>query len=186
MFFMKILFDKKTPNKNGRFKKRHLLYGYIAFEIAGLAIVGTAGAQVLDQIKFEVPQSVVSATVPTKPGLTRLVISSNAPFTISTAEAIGEFDVKVLAQGLLNTTPFGMNAQMPGPESACASAVSPHPAVIYRATQKTAAARGPVLSQAVMVEIRYDSAMSPKFAVKTQDNSTAITPAPSCEKRPVI
>ena len=183
MFFMKKLFDKSSPDKNGRFKKRHLLYGYIAFEIAGLAIVGTAGAQVLDQIKFEVPQSVVSATVPTDPGLTRLIVTSNAPFTISTAEAIGEFNVKVLAQGLLNTTPFGMNAQMPGPETACASALSPHPAIIYRATQKTAASRGPVLSQAVMVEIRYDSAASPKFAVKTQDNSTAINLAASCENQ---
>jgi len=165
------------------FKKRYLVGGYIAFELAGLAIAGTAGAQVLDQIKFEVPQRVASATLPTEPGLTRLVISSNAAFTVSASDAIGEYNVKVLSEGLINTTPFGRNAQMPGPETSCGAAVSPSPSVIYRATQKTAAARGPILTQSIMVEIRYDEAMSPKFAVQTEDNSVAITPAAACEGR---
>lgn len=165
------------------FKKRYIVGGYLAFEIAGLALAGTAGAQVLDQIKFEVPQSVASATLPSEPGLTRLVISSNAPFTISASEAVGEYDVSVQSEGLINTTPFGNNAQMPGPEASCGTAVSPTESVIYRATQKTAAARGAVLSQSVMVEIRYDVSMRPKFAVKTEDNSVAIAPAAACEGR---
>jgi len=165
------------------FKKRYIVGGYLAFEIAGLAIAGTAGAQVLDQIKFEVPQRVASATLPTEPGVTRLMISSNAAFTISASEAIGEYNVSVKREGLINTTPFGLNAQMPGPEAACGAAVSPSPSIIYRAAQKTAAARGPVLSQSIMVEIRYDEAMSPKFAVKTQENSAAIMPASACEGR---
>ncbi len=169
---------KKLP-----FKKRYLVGGYIAFELAGLAIAGTAGAQVLDHIKFEVPQSVASAVLPGEAGLTRLIISSNAAFTISASDAIGEYDISVKREGLINTTPFGLNAQMPGPETACGTAVSPSPSVIYRATQKTAASRGPVLSQSVMVEIRYDTAMSPKFEVKTQDNSVSIVPAAACEGR---
>ena len=169
---------KKLP-----FKKRYLVGGYIAFELAGLAIAGTAGAQVLDHIKFEVPQSVASAVLPGEAGLTQLIISSNAAFTISASDAIGEYDISVKREGLINTTPFGLNAQMPGPETACGTAVSPSPSVIYRATQKTAASRGPVLSQSVMVEIRYDTAMSPKFEVKTQDNSVSIVPAAACEGR---
>lgn len=169
---------KKLP-----FKKRYLVGGYIAFELAGLAIAGTAGAQVLDQIKFNVPQSVASAALPSEAGLTRLIISSNAAFTISASEAIGEYDISVKREGLINTTSFGLNAQMPGPETACGTAVSPNPSVIYRATQKTAASRGAVLSQSVMVEIRYDAAMRPKFEVKTQDNSVSIAPAAACEGR---
>lgn len=165
------------------FKKRYIIGGYLAFEVAGLAIASTAGAQVLDQIKFEVPQRVASATMPTEPGLTRLVISSNAAFTITASDAIGEYGIKVLRDGLINTTPFGSNAQMPGPETACGAAVSPNPSVIYRANQKTAAARGPVLSQSVMVEIRYDEVLNPKFAVKTEENSVSITPAAACEGR---
>ena len=171
-------FMKKLP-----FKKRYLVGGYIVFELAGLAIAGTAGAQVLDQIKFEIPQRVVSAKMPSEAGLTRLVISSNAPFAITASNAIGEYDVKVLSDGFINTTPFGLNAQMPGPETACGAAVSPSPSIIYRATQKTAAARGDVLSQSVMVEIRYDEVLSPKFAVKTEENSVATPPASACEGR---
>lgn len=173
---------KKTLNKLP-FKKRYIVGGYIAFEVLGLAVVGTAGAQVLDQIKFEVPQRVASATLPTEPGLTRLMISSNAGFTVSASEAIGEYDVTVLRDGLINTTPFGLNAQLPGPETACGTATSPAVSVIYRADKKTAAARGPVLTQSVMVEIRYDKAMQPKFSVKTEDNSAAISPAAACDGR---
>lgn len=173
---------KNALNKSP-FKKRYLIGGYIAFEIAGFALAGTAGAQVLDQIKFNIPQKVASATLPGEPGLTRLVISSNAAFTISASEAVGEYNVKVIREGLINTTPFGHNAQLPGPESTCSAAVSPSPSIIYRATQKTAAARGAVLSQSVIVEISYDEVIRPKFTVKTEDNSVAITPAATCESR---
>lgn len=165
------------------FKKRYLIGGYLAFELAGLAIAGTAGAQVLDHIKFDVPQRVASATLPSEAGLTRLIISSNAAFTISAIGAIGEYDILVKHEGLINTTPFGLNAQMPGPETACGMAVSPSPSIIYSATKKTAASRGGVLSQSVMVEIRYDEAANPKFEVKTQDNSGAIPLAAPCEGR---
>ena len=173
---------KKAFNKLP-FKKRYIIGGYIAFEVLGLALVSTAGAQVLDQIKFEVPQRVASATLPSEPGLTRLIISSNAGFTVSASDAIGEYDVKVLQDGLINTTPFGLNAQMPGPETACGTVISPAEFVIYRADKKTAAARGAVLTQSVMIEIRYDAAMQPKFAVRTTDNSVAIMPAANCEGR---
>ena len=173
---------KNTLNKLP-FKKRYIVGGYIAFEVIGLTVAGTAGAQVLDQIKFEVPQRVASATLPTEPGLTRLIVSSNAGFTVSASEAIGEYDVKVLRDGLINTTPFGLNAQLPGPETACSAAVSPAASVIYRADRKTAAARGGVLTQSVMIEIRYDETLRPKFSVKTEDNSVAITPAAACEGR---
>ena len=173
---------KKTLDKLP-FKKRYILGGYIAFEVMGLALVSTAGAQVLDQIKFDVPQRVASATLPTEPGLTRLIISSNAGFTVSASEAVGEYDVKILREGLINTTPFGLNAQLPGPETACGAATSPAESVIYRADRKTAAARGAVLTQSIMIEIRYDDAMQPKFSVKTAENSTAITPAATCDGR---
>lgn len=173
----------KTLLQKLPFKKRYIIGGYLTFEITALAVAGTAGAQVLDQIKFEIPQQVASATLPSEPGLTRLIVSSNAPFTVSASGAVGEYDVKVLSEGYINVTPFGRNAQMPGPDTACGTAVSPISSVIYRADKKTAAARGPVLTQSVMVEIRYDSAMKPKFAVKTEENSQSITPSAACEGR---
>lgn len=163
------------------FKKRYIVGGYLAFELIGLAIAGTAGAQILEQIKFDPPQSVASAKLPSEAGLTRLVISSNAPFTILASEAIGKFDINVKREGLINTTPFGRNAQMPGPASACAHNPSLSEAIIYRADKKTSLARGPILSQSIMVEIKYDAALSPKFSVKTEDNSVALMPAAVCE-----
>lgn len=175
---------KTVLPKKMKFKKRYLVGAYLAFEIAGLAFAGTASAQILDRIKFEVPQRAVSALLPQEQaGLTTLIISSNAPFTISAAEAIGEFDVTVRREGLLNTTPFGLNAQMPGPNAACAAAVTPAPSIIYRADKKTARARGPILSQSIMVEIRYDESLDPKFLVKTEDNSADMIPAALCEGR---
>ncbi len=170
----------KTALNKLPFKKRYILGGYLAYELAGLALVGTAGAQVLEQIKFDAPQSVASAKLPSEAGLTRLVISSNAPFTISASEAVGKYDVTVQREGLINTTPFGRNAQMPGPATVCAHAASPSEAIIYRADKKTSLARGPILSQSIMVEIKYDAALSPKFSVKTEDNSVAIMPAAVC------
>lgn len=175
---------KKVLTKKMKFKKRYLIGVYLAFEIAGLAFAGTASAQILDRVKFEIPQRVASALLPQETaGLTTLIISSNAPFTISASDAIGEFDVSVRSEGLLKATPFGANAQMPGPNAVCAAAVTPSPSIIYRADKKTARAKGPILSQSIMVEIRYDEALGPKFIVKTEDNSADMLPAAQCEGR---
>jgi hypothetical protein len=166
-------------------KPRNFILAYIAYECAALIAAasllgGTANAQILDRISFKIPQRAVMARLPSAPGLTRLVVTSNAPFSVIASGAVGDFEVTVLKVGQINTTAFGANAQMPGPANYCASAVTPADSIIYAATQKTARAPGDILSQSVMVEIRYDESAAPKFAVKTEANSQGLVPAPAC------
>lgn len=162
------------------FKKRTFIFAYLAYEVIALAFAGSASAQILDRIKFEVPQHAVMAKLPTEPGRTRLIVTSNSPFAVIASGAVGDYNISVMSEGHINTTSFGSNAQLPGPASLCAAAVSPVESIIYQAEQKTARSRGSVLSQAVMIEIRYDSALAPDFAVKTQVNSQGLVPAAGC------
>lgn len=171
----------KTKDQTQRtFKKRYLVYGWLALELLSLPFAFSASAQIVDRISFSIPQKVASVVIDSVPGKTQLVISSNGPFTIAAENAIGEYDVRLRPTGNINGTPYGHKAQAPGPMSGCATAISPAAAVIYRATQKTAVERGDPLSQAVIVEINYDPVLSPKFVVKTADNSKGLRDAGRC------
>jgi hypothetical protein len=174
--------------KSKIFRPRNFVLAYIAYEcaavIAAASLLGhTANAQILDRVSFKIPQRAVMARLPSEPGLTRLVVTSNAPFTVIASGAVGDFEVQVLSEGHINTTAFGANAQMPGPANHCASAVTPQDSIIYAAAQKTARAPGDILSQSVMIEIRYDKSAAPNFAVKTQVNSQGLIPAPDCASK---
>jgi len=162
-------------------KKRNLLFGLLALELATLPFAIPAAAQIIDRISFQVPQRVASVKIDSTPGITKLVITSNAPFTIASKNAIGDYNVTMHQSGQLNASRFGDNAQMPGPASNCATAVSLDPSVIYRASQKTALRKGPILSQAVIAEISYDVNLTPDFIVKTQDSSKKFAEASRCE-----
>lgn len=171
-------YAQMSPAK--RFKKRYFVYGWLAIELLSLPFAFSASAQIMDRVSFSIPQKVASVVIDSVPGKTQLVVSSNAAFTVAAQNAIGEYDVTVRASGNINGTRFGDNAQVPGPMSACAVATTTAPSVIYRATQKTAVKSGDVLSQAVIIEINYDAALSPKFVVKTQENSAALKNANAC------
>ena len=162
-------------------KKRNLLFGLLALELVTLPFAIPAAAQIIDRVSFKIPQRVASVKLDAEPGTTRIVITSNAPFTIATKNAIGDFNVTLLQSGKLNAARFGDNAQMPGPAMSCGTAISSDPVVIYRATQKTARRKGPILSQSVIAEISYDADLRPDFIVKTEDNSTKFSAANACE-----
>lgn len=166
-----------------RFKKRYFVYGWLALEALSLPFAFSASAQIMDRVSFTIPQKVASVVIDSVPGKTQLVVSSNAAFTVAAQDAIGEFDVIVRASGNINGTRFGDNAQIPGPDRACGVATNSRPVVIYRATQKTAVNPGDVLSQAVIIEINYDAALSPKFVVKTEDNSGGMISAAACTSK---
>lgn len=172
----------KTPFLKS-LKKRHIIAGVVAFELIGVAVAIPAAAQIIDRVSFSIPQKVASVSIDNVPGKTQLVITSNAPFTVAAENAIGEYQVSVHQSGEINGTRFGDNAQMPGPEFGCGVATTTAASVIYRADQKTAAARGEILSQSVIVEINYDRALSPKFLVKTQENSASFIMANACDRR---
>jgi len=159
------------------FKKRHILWSVIALELVSIP----AAAQIIDRVAFSVPQKAIHVRVVSEPGVAKFVVSSNAPFAITAQSAIGEFKVNVHKSGLINGKRFGDNAQMPGAANNCGTLISPHKAKIYEADRKTAANKGEILSQAVIVEIRYDADITPDFKVLTETKAKRISTAAACE-----
>jgi hypothetical protein len=160
-----------------KFKKRYLVFAWLAIEIASIP----AAAQIIDKVAFSVPQKATHIRLAAEPGLAKFVVASNAPFAVIAENTIGEFNVSVHESGLINGRRFGTNAQMPGEAATCAALISPAGTVIYAAKRKTAAEKGDILSQAVIIEIRYAPEAKPDFKVLTQKNAKSIQPAQACE-----
>jgi len=161
-------------------KKRYLALGVLALELATASATFPAAAQIIDRVSLSVSQKAISHQLDSKAGHAKFVVSSNAPFTIVTKDTIGDFDVSIHKSGVINGNPFGENAQMPGAANACATALSTAPTNIYMATQKTAAQKGGILTQAVVVEIRYAPETRPSFKIVTQDKSRDFAQAATC------
>ena len=163
------------------FKKRYIAFAILSAEMLALPFAIPAAAQIIDHVAFSIPQQVASVNIDAEPGKTQLVITSNAGFTVATEGAIGDFDIRLQPSGRINGTRYGDNAQAPGPLQNCGVATTTTPQVIYNATKKTALRKGGILSQSVIVEINYDPALTPKFIVKTLDNSKDIPKAGNCD-----
>lgn len=156
-------------------KKRYWAMAIIGVELLALP----ATAQMLDRVSFTVPQRAVHVEFPEEPGLQRMFISSNAPFSITSEGVVGDYQVTVIPTGVIGGQSFGANAQLPGEAETCSTAIGTEPAMIYKAFQKTAKTRGGPVTQAVLVEIRYDRSLSPEFDVLTEDKSEHLSlPAP--------
>ncbi|MEP3892324.1 MAG: hypothetical protein ABJN69_17825 [Hellea sp.] len=163
--------------KTMRFKKRYIAIGLIGLEVVSIPV----SAQIIDKVAFSVPQKVISVPFPSEAGVTKFLVSSNAPFAVISENAIGEFQVNVQVSGQVNGNAFGSNAQLPGAESSCAAQTAASPTKVYEAVRKTAAQPGDVLTQAVIVQIRYDAEISPDFNIITQDKAKRISSAAACE-----
>ena len=171
----------KSPIKalKRKFKKhKKLFFVLLAIDILSIP----AAAQMVDHVSFSVPQKVASVKLEvTKSGMQSFVVASNAPFAIISENAIGEFNVQIRTKDTINGLDVGGNAQFPGAHSSCAIANSIAPQKIYEAVRKTAKQRGEVISQAVIVDVRYDPALTPKFRVLTQKNAFEVSPAAQCD-----
>ena len=175
---------QKTNKKLGTTMglKKKIFFTWVALEVVMLPIAIPATAQIVERIAFSIPPQVAAVELEAEPGLTRYVVATNAPFAIISEGAIGNMDVDIKVHGNLNTTPFGTKAQSPGPLDTCTTAISAAPVVIYQAERKTAAKRGKVLEQSVIVEIRYDPALSPNISVEAarSQEAMALPAAPTC------
>lgn len=150
-------------------KKRYLILGVIALELAALP----AAAQMVDRVVFEAKPKVTAIEIPTPTaGQSRFLVASNAPFHVHSRNVIGDMNVTVHQSGDLNGSRFGDNAQMPGENEACSNVKQPQDTVIYKAYQKTAQTRGPVLSQAVIFEFSYDQLAQPIITFKAGKTTT--------------
>ncbi|MEP1229544.1 MAG: hypothetical protein ABJG88_02595 [Litorimonas sp.] len=141
-------------------KKRYIAAALIAIELASLP----AAAQIVHKVAFQVQPTVTAIEIPTsEAGISKFMVVSNAPFTVRSANMIGEIDVSVHKSGDINNNRFGDNAQMPGPKTNCANIISPAETVIYQADRKTALSRGTPVSQAVIIQIKHDPSAAPRI-----------------------
>lgn len=171
----------KSPIKAIKQKfKTHKKWFLLLLAIDILSI--PAAAQMIDHVSFSVPQKVASVKLDvTEAGLQRFVVASNAPFVIVSENAIGKFNVRLRTKDQINGLNVGSNAQLPGAGKSCALATSDAPQKIYEAVRKTAKQRGEVLSQAVIIDVQYDPALTPNFKVLTQQNAFEVSPAAQCD-----
>jgi len=166
-------------------KKRYILLGLLALEIAMLPLAGhilykTAGN--FDMSAFSKPQRAINVKLGEEPGVTRYMVVTNAPFTVTSESMIGQFDVNIYPSGLINGKPFGLNAQAPGALKACGLTKTTAPRIIYKADKGTETGEGEILSKAVLVEIRYEAYYKPDLKILPQRKSDAILTAQPCEK----
>lgn len=149
--------------------KKKFLLGWLGFEVLGLIIAIPAGSQIADKVMFSVAPRAAKAPLPNTPGKSGFIVASNAPFAIISEGVVGDMRVNLTVAGNINGTVFGSNAQSPGHPLLCVTALSSGPNIIYKANRKTAANRGPVLDQSVIIEINYDPSLTPKFRLETLD-----------------
>ncbi len=164
-------------------KKRYIIAALFALEIGTLGATLPAAAQIIDRVSFSVPQKAVAVKIGNEAGIARFVVTSNAPFALIAQDSLGDFEVNVRKSGAINGTRFGDNAQMPGPAHKCATAVSENISTLYMSERKTAAKRGPILSQSVIVEVKYAVQATPKLKIVTQDEAANFQTAPACDLR---
>ena len=158
-------------------KKRYWALGLIALEIA----CWPAAAQILDRVSFEAPPRVVHVEFPKADGLSRIFVTSNAPFAITSKGQVSPFVVNVIPTGVIGGQSFGENAQLPGEAQSCRTAVGVEKSIIYQAHQKTARAKGDPVTQAVLVEIRYPQGLNPEFDVVTEKKAEGLSAALPCQ-----
>ncbi|MDB2439205.1 hypothetical protein N9W89_10860 [Hellea sp.] len=159
-----------------RFKKRYIVYGLIALEIATIPV----SAMIMQNVAFHAPQSVSAAPFPHEAGVSKFLLTSDAPFAVISENAIGKFDITIQASGDLNGLPFGDQAQMPGDAQSCTLSDTKDPKIIYLAERKTALSEGDALSRAVILEIRYPANVKPDFKIVTENESKGVKIAKLC------
>ena len=165
--------------KNMTTKARYLAIGLIALEIASIPV----SAQIIDKYAFSKPQKVAAVPFPAEVGITKFLVSSDAPFAIISEDTVGEFDVRVKVSGILNGRRFGQNAQLPGAAASCSAQTSKKATKIYEAKRKTASKDGDVLTQAVIVEIRYSPNLNPKLKIISENKAKGFIEGTACKTK---
>ena len=148
------------------FKTRYALLAFLAVEIASIP----AAFAMLDSVSFERAPQIAAAQLPINTsGMTRYLVSTDAPFAVVSSGLAGPVRVSVQTSGQIGKMVFGGVSQLPGPASSCAVARSGADMVIYRADRATAAGDATAVEQAVVVVVQHDPATTPtlRFVAET-------------------
>ena len=156
---------KKRKSKVKIGLKRKLFLTWLAFELASLPFaLPTAAMIVKNSIPEELPR-VAQVDLPPTLGQSRILLASDGPFALISSGASGPMNINLYVTGNINGNVHGRAAQAPGDLNTCASALPANHTIIYRSTGKTADRSGSILDQAVVLEINYGKAQTPKFEV---------------------
>lgn len=158
-----------------KIKKRNIALVLLAMELMSLP----AAAQIIDKVVLSVGQKAISVELETETGVSQFMVTSNAPFAIIAENVMGDIDINLHTNGTINGKRFGTNAQMPGAAQSCATALSPAPQAIYVAERKTAATKGPILSQAILVSVVHGGENA-NVRIVTEKEGESFSRAPAC------
>lgn len=157
------------------FKKRYIIFGLIAMELASLP----AAAKLINHYSVEEVSTASVVLIDKIEGRKRFAVASNAPFYISTEASVGLITVRIHKSGQIGLDRFGDNAQMPGAALACSS-LNGERRTIYQSKRKTALNKGDILSQAVIVAVHYEDATDPTFKIDVGSPESPKAPLADC------
>ncbi len=102
--------------------------------------------------------------------MTRILVAADGRFAVIAQKAYGQTITNIHISGKVNGNAFGGAAQSPGPTKICKFSSGTNTNIIYQSMRETAPNTGPIIDQAVVIEISYDSNTSPKFSVEALDS----------------
>lgn len=161
-----------------------LLLGWLGLELVALPFAVPAFAVFKDRISFTVPQKVIAVPLPPQPGEIRYLVASNSAFAVVSTGMIGEISVDITPSGTANGVAYGSKSQMPGDAQSCGFPTSQAASRIYTSRDKTAAKRGDITEQAVLVTVRFDPVAAPRIRIETMDETmTSLLAMPCADGR---
>ena len=164
-------------------KKRYIILAIACVEIAALP----AAAQKFGAFDFTMPSVVAASKLPTpmqEKGAQRFLVTSDGPFSITSEGAASDFELIWVKSGSMGNFHFGKHAKLPGEVYSCAKSNTIDKTIIYDAAQATYDQDGEVVDQAVLVEIRFNPDLAPKFKFVSDKRTKKLPRAEACPNQP--
>lgn len=155
--------------------KTKILIGWLVVELAGVAFALPTAAKIIQGTLPQPMTRAASVELSAQAGLSRILVAADGPFVIIASGSTSDMRTHVEVRGAVNGNPFGKTAQNPGAGDTCNQPRSTDAHIIYKSIRETAKNEGPVIDQAVVLEIKYAADQAPVFEILTLDMDAAIT-----------
>jgi len=140
---------------------------FFALLMTGLALMASSAAQanVSDRVAFQVPKKVFTKTLPSVPGVTRILLATNTPYVIRSEGVIGEMQIDFEGQGQVQGKNFGSKSQVPNHTQSCMYLDQPFETPLFVSQNRTASQAGRPLEQAIVIVVTHDPMVTPNLTV---------------------
>ena len=132
-----------------------------------------ACANVSDRVVLQIPQKVFTKTLPSLPGVTRILLATNTPYVIRSEGVIGEMHIDFESRGIVDGQSFGSKSQAPASEGACVYLDQPFETPLFVSQSRTASQSGRPLEQAIVIVVTHDPMVTPNLTVEAARPSDA-------------